>query len=112
MAISMARDAPATQALRMAGSVTNFRLAGDWFRQAISVPANLNPKNATSPLQAQPPLVDHNRDRAPDSRPHIASARSNSIDWKWAASRRHSTASIHLRNLQPAASSMTRYGRG
>src|ERR1700676_5250056 len=51
-------------------------------------------------------------DRVPDSRPHIASGRSNSIDWKWVASRRHSTASIHLRILQPAASSTTRYGTG
>src|SRR6266568_2219501 len=82
------------------------------FRQAISVPANLNPKNATSCLQGQSPRVDHNRDRVPDSRPHIASGRSNSIDWKWVVSRRHSTVSIHLRILQPAASSTTRYGTG
>src|SRR3984957_19005177 len=84
----------------------------NWFTQAISVPANLNPKNATSCLRAQSPRVDHNRDRVPDSRPHIASGRSNSIDWKWVASRRHSTASIHLRILQPAISSTTRYGTG
>jgi len=62
--------------------------------------------------QAQCPRVDHNRDCMPDSRPHIASGRSNSIDWKWEASRRHSTASIHLRILQPAVSSTTRYGTG
>ncbi len=80
--------------------------------QAISVPANLNPKNATSCLKAQSPRADRNRDHVPDSRPHMASGRSNSIDWKWVASRRHSTASIHLRILQPAASSTTRYGTG
>jgi hypothetical protein len=84
----------------------------NWSRQAISVPANLNPKNATSCLQAQCPRVYRNRDRVPDSRPHIASGRSNSIDWQWVASRRHSKASIHLRILQSASSSTTRYGTG
>jgi len=44
----------------------------NWFRQAISVPANLNPTNATSCLQAQSRRVDHNRDRVPDSRLRIA----------------------------------------
>lgn len=52
-----------------------------WARQAISVPANVNPKDATSCRQAQSPRVDHTRDRVPDSRPHKASDRSNSIDW-------------------------------
>jgi hypothetical protein len=51
-----------------------------WFRQAISISASLNPKNVTSCLQTQSPRVDHNRDRVPDSRPHIASGRSNSTD--------------------------------
>jgi hypothetical protein len=61
---------------------------------------------------SQCPRVDHNRDRMPESRPHIASGRSNSIDWKWAASRRHSTAPIHPAN--PSASGIKydplRYG--
>ena len=57
-------------------------LSCNWFRQAISVPADLNLKSATSYLSAQSPRVDHNRDRVPDWRPHIASGRSNSIDWK------------------------------
>jgi len=90
----------------------DLRCPGDVGRPPISVPAALNPKDATSCLPAQSPRADHNRDRVPDLRPHIASDRSNSIDWKRVASRRHSTASIHLRILQPAASSTTRYGTG
>ena len=82
------------------------------FQTSNFSPGNLNQKNATSCLQAQFLRVDHDRARAHDVRPHIVSGRSNSIDWKWVASRRHSTASIHPRILQPAASSRTRYGRG
>jgi hypothetical protein len=74
--------------------------------------ANLNLKDATSYRQAQSLQVDHNRDGVPDSIPHIASDRSNSIGWKWVACRRCSTASIHPRTLQPAVVSMTRYDTG
>jgi hypothetical protein len=78
----------------------------------ISVRAKFYPNNVTFCLQAQCPRVDHNRERVPDSRPHIASGRSNSIDWKWLVSRRHSTASIHLLIPQPVAANTTRYGMG
>jgi conjugative relaxase-like TrwC/TraI family protein len=69
-------------------------LTYDGSRSVLISRLSPSPKTATSCEAAQSPRVPHNRDRELDWKPHIASARSSSIDWKWAACRTNSTGSI------------------